>query len=139
MAEPSPETPAPEAADRAAPEPADEAAGEAEAWAEVTARWGEVDAHHAYLARWPDLDGLAAAGARYRAVLADRPRDEMALAMRAEILKRATVVGLATLPRTAPPGEASGRWKRVALILLAAWLGAAAAYLVWKLLTGPVL
>lgn len=117
--------------------PADEpAAAEAAAWAEVEARWGEPAAHQAYLARFPDLDGLSAAGRRYRDVLAARPGDAVALAMKAEIVKRATVVGLAMLPRSPPPA-AAGRWRRRALLLLAAWLGSALAYLLWKLFTGP--
>lgn len=124
--------PAPEA--QATPGP--DAAAEAEAWAEVEARWGEPAAHQAYLARRPDLDGLAAAGRRYRAALEARPGDEVALAMKAEILKRATVVGLSMLPRTPPPGAGGGRWRRVALLVLAAWLAAAVAFLAWKLLAG---
>jgi hypothetical protein len=128
MADPSPATPASGAplAGAAPDEPA--------AWAEVEARWGEAAAHHAYLARFPDLDGLATAGRRYRAVLAARPGDAMALAMKAEVLKRATVVGLAMLPRSAPPAAATGRWKRISLLLLAAWLGSTLAFLLWKLL-----
>jgi hypothetical protein len=105
------------------------------AWAQVEARWGEPAAHQAYLARFPGLDGLGAAGRRYRAVLAARPGDAVALAMKAEIVKRATVVGLSMLPRSAPPA-ATGRWKRVALVLLASWLGSTLAWILWKLVAG---
>ena len=56
--------------------------------------------HRAYLRRFTDLEGFAVAGGRYRAVLAERPGDAVALRMRDELVKRATVYGLATLPRT---------------------------------------
>jgi hypothetical protein len=92
-------------------------------------------ARQAYLARFSDLDGLTTAGRRYREVLAARPGDAVALAMKAEILKRATVVGLSMLPRSAPP-SAPGRWKRVSLLLLASWLGSTLAYVLWKLING---
>jgi hypothetical protein len=105
-------------------------------WAAVEARWSEPAAHRAYLARFPDLDGLTTAGRRYRDALAARPGDAVALAMKAEVLKRATVVGLSMLPRTAPPPAAGGRWKRRSLLLLAAWLGSTLAYVLWKLLHG---
>lgn len=131
MPEPSPTTPPDEAAGRAA-----ERSAEADAWAEVEARWADQAAHHAYLARFPDLDGLGQAGRRYRAALEARPGDATALAMKAEILRRATAVGLAMLPRTPPPSPGSGRWKRVALVVLTVWMGATLAVLTWKLLTG---
>jgi hypothetical protein len=115
----------------AAPDPAEQAA-----WAEVLARWGEPAAHQAYLARFPDLDGLTTAGRRYREVLATRPGDQTALAMKGEVLKRATVVGLAMLPRTPPSRAATGKWKRIALLLLTAWLGIALATIIWKIFTG---
>jgi hypothetical protein len=120
-----------------APEAAE--AGEPAAWAEVEARWGEPAAHRAYLARCADLaglEGLAVAGGRYRAALAARPGDTVALGMKAEVLKRATVLGLAMLPRTPPPSPAAGKWKRITLIALTAWLGATLAFLLWKLLAG---
>jgi len=123
--------PAPDA--QATPGP-EAAAAEAAAWAEVEARWGDPAAHRAYLARFTDLDGLAAAGRRYRAALEARPGDEVALAMKAEILKRATVVGLSLLPRTPPPAAGGGRWRRVALLALVAWLSATLVFLAWKLL-----
>jgi len=121
----------------ASPRPAPTAdPSEPAAWAEVLSRWAEPSSHQAYLARFPDLDGLATAGRRYRDVLAARPGDAVALAMKGEILKRATVVGLAMLPRTAPPAPSGGRWKRISLLVLAAWLGSTAAWLLWKLITG---
>jgi hypothetical protein len=130
MADPSPAAMDHEPADRPAAAPA-----EASAWAEVEARWGEPAAHQAYLARFPDLDGLTNAGRRYRAVLAARPGDAMALAVKAEIVKRATVVGLSMLPRSSPPA-ATGRWKRISLVLLASWLGSTLAWILWKLVAG---
>lgn len=116
-----------------------EAAGaeEAAAWAEVQARWSDQAAHLAYLARFPDLDGLATAGRRYRDVLAARPGDTVALAMKAEVVKRATVVGLAMLPRTAPPRVSTSGWRRIAIFAMAAWITVAAGWMAWKLLTGP--
>jgi hypothetical protein len=125
-------------ADAASPAPPPRAAVAAEpaAWAEVEARWGEVAVHHAYLARFPDLDGLTTAGRRYREVLARRPDDQVALAMKAEILKRATVVGLSMLPRSEAGAASGGRWKRYAYLLLAAWLGTTLAFLAWKLFGG---
>jgi hypothetical protein len=75
---------------------------EEEAWAGVLAAWGDEAVHLAYLAGLPDLVGMAAAGGRYRAVLESRPDDAMASRMREEILRRATALGLATLPRTPP-------------------------------------
>ena len=85
-------------ADPTAPAPSDPS--EEEAWSLVLASWGDDATHRAYLARFTDLEGLAVAGARYRAVLAERPQDPAALRMREELLRRATVVGLASLPRT---------------------------------------
>ncbi len=102
-----------------------DAGGEAEAWEEVLARWEDEAAHRAYLARFSDLEGLAQAGLRYREALLARPDDAIAARWRDEIVKRATVEGLARLPRTAPPREL-GRGARRAL-LAALLLGAAAA------------
>ena len=109
---------------------------EPQAWAEVVARWQEPAAHRAYLDRFPDLDGLTTAGRRYRSVLEARPDDAVALGMKAEILKRATVVGLAMLPRTPPPPLAGGKWKRRLLLMAAAWLASAAAWFLWHLTNG---
>jgi len=106
-------------------------------WAEVEARWDDPAAHKAYLARWVDLDGLTVAGRRYRAVLEARPGDTTALAMKAEILKKATVVGLAMLPRTAPTPLVGGKWKRRLILIAAMYLASGAVYLAWKLLGGP--
>jgi hypothetical protein len=110
--------------------------GEPAAWAEVQARWDEPTAHQAYLARFADLAGLATAGGRYRDALGARPGDAVALAMKAEVLKRATVIGLAMLPRTPPPRIEDGRLKRTATLLLASWLAGTLAWLFWKLFTG---
>jgi hypothetical protein len=118
----TPETPSPETpAEPAGPvDPAEEAA-----WAELRARWGEPEAHRAFLARFADLPGLARAGARYREVLALRPDDAGAQRGRDEVLRRATAVGLAAVPRTAPPPSASPWMRRGLLATLV--LGAAAA------------
>jgi hypothetical protein len=140
MAEPRPAPrPAPRLASSAtAPDSAPPAgAAEAEeAWAVLQPRWDDLAAHQAYLRRFTDLDGLTDAGRRYREVLAARPGDAMALAMKAEILKRATVVGLAMLPRTPPPAVTAGKWRRISLILLACWLGSTLVFLAWKLFGG---
>ncbi len=87
-----------EAADPTAPAPSNPS--EEVAWSLVLASWGDEAAHRAYLARFTDLEGFAIAGARYRAVLAERPQDPAALRMREELLRKATVVGLASVPRT---------------------------------------
>ncbi|HET8733856.1 MAG TPA: hypothetical protein VFM45_08795 [Anaeromyxobacteraceae bacterium] len=76
--------------------------GEPEAWARVEAAWGDEAVHRAYLARFADLEGLAVAGGRYRAALDARPGDPLAARFREEVVKRATVQGLASLPRAAP-------------------------------------
>lgn len=99
--EPIPGPPPDAAAAPADAAPAD--AAEAEAWAAVLAAWEDEAAHRAYLARFADLEGLAVAGRRYRAVLAARPADAVAARWRDEVVKRATVAGLALLPRTRPP------------------------------------
>lgn len=125
----------PTAGELGPPQELDGAEAEAAAWAELEARWADPSAHRAYLDRFADLDGLAVAGRRYRAVLQARPEDAQAAAMKAEILKRATVVGLAQLPRTPP--RAPGPWKQRALLVLAAWLALGGAWLLWKLLAGP--
>jgi hypothetical protein len=111
------------------PAPAPSPASEAEAWAQVEAAWEDEAGHRAYLSRFTTLDSLAAPGGRYRDALAARPGDPMAQRMRNELVKRATVLGLSTLPRTPPP-EKSPTLKR---ILMAAYislgmLGAWAAY-----------
>ena len=107
-----------------------EAGGEAEAWEEVLARWEDEEAHRAYLARFSDLEGLAQAGRRYRETLAQRPGDPVALRFRDEVLKRASVQGIAQLPRTQPPRQL-GRGARRAL--LAALLVGAALAVSWVL------
>jgi hypothetical protein len=94
-----------------APAPAAHAAEEA-AWAEVVSRWGDDEAHRGYLARFADLDGLARAGGRYRDALAARPGDAVAARWRDEVVKRATVQGLASLPRTRPPEQEFRRVRR---------------------------
>jgi len=109
--------------------------GEPAAWAMVLARWGEPAAHRAYLDRFADLDGLTTAGRRYRDELAARPGDAVALAMKAEILKRATVVGLASLPRT-PARAAVAPWLRRTGLALAASVGLTGAWFLWQLVTG---
>ncbi len=101
--------------------PAPSAPSEEEAWSLVLAAWGDEAAHRADQGRVTDLDGLAVAGGRYRAVLAERSQDPMALRMRQEVLRKATLVGLASLPRTAASG--APRWVR-RVLMLALLLGA---------------
>jgi hypothetical protein len=121
MRPPEPETPdEPQAADDAA-------------WAGVVARWDDESTHRHYLARHPGLEGLAHAGARYRAALDARPGDPVALRWRDEVLRRATALALAQLPRTAPtrPPRAAVAWgpRRVALALAVLLVLAAVAWL----------
>jgi hypothetical protein len=78
-------------------------ASDEEAWTEVLAAWSDGAMHRRYLARFPSLEALAIPGGRYRAVLAERPGDAMAVEMQAEIVKKATALGLAALPRSRPP------------------------------------
>lgn len=90
---------------------------EDEAWAAVTARWQEEDAHRAYLAAHADLDGLAEAGRRYRAALERDPADAVALRWRDEVVRRATAIALAQLPRTKPAPERTGMRRGVVAAL----------------------
>src|SRR5512142_1411047 len=87
----------------AAPAASGPEAAEPEAWAAVVAAWSDEDAHRRYLARFVDLEGLSRAGARYKAVLDARPEDEVAQRMRAEVVKKAMIYGMAAFPRTPPP------------------------------------
>ncbi|MFY3743787.1 hypothetical protein ACOQFB_07755 [Anaeromyxobacter sp. Red801] len=141
----TPETPRPDAPEAPGPAPAlapDEApappdpadadpAAEAEAWARVVEAWGDEGAHRAYLARFADLEGLAVAGGRYRAVLAERPGDAVAARFRDEVVKRATVQGLASLPRTVP--RQAGKLRRALVVAALLALGAAAAWAAFRL------
>ena len=110
---------------------------EAEAWAEVERRWDDPEAHRAYLDRFPGLDGLAAAGRRYRAVLEVRPADPRAQEMKGEVLKRATIVGLSLMPRTTPARGYQVPWVRRAVLLGVMALAAAVTWFLFKLLLGP--
>lgn len=105
---------------------------EEEAWSRVLACWGDETAHHAYLARFANLEGLAVAGNRYRAVLLERPQDAMALRMRDQLVQKATVLGLATLPRTVRREQPAV--VRRLLVILAVVLGAALVWAVYKLI-----
>jgi hypothetical protein len=131
----TPETQLPAApADPAGPfDPAEEAA-----WAELCARWGDPEAHRAFLSRFADLPGLARAGARYRGVLAVRPDDSAALRGRDEVLRRATVVGLASMPRTPPPPAASPWMRRGVIATLALGAAAALAFVLLQLVRSGV-
>jgi hypothetical protein len=96
--------------------------GEEEAWSELRARWDDPQAHRAFLARLGDLEALARAGARYRAVLERTPGDAAAAAGRDEVLRKATVIGLAAVPRTVPP-EPVSPWVKRGLVAALAVLG----------------
>jgi len=116
----------PEGAPASAPAPvpaADEAT-----WESLLARWGDEAAHRGYLDAQQGLEGLARAGARYREVLAVRPGDAAAQRGRDEVLRRATALGLAALPRAAPPRAGGGRGKWIALGALGALLLGAAGW-----------
>jgi hypothetical protein len=97
-------------------------AGEAEAWAEVRAAWGDDARHRAYLARFVSLDDLAVAGRRYREALADRPEDPVALRWRDEVVRRAVAAGLASVPHE-PARARRLRWLWPAVALALAALG----------------
>ncbi|HEX8908469.1 MAG TPA: hypothetical protein VF805_04670 [Anaeromyxobacteraceae bacterium] len=103
------------------------------AWAEVRARWGDEDAHRAFLERFPDLEGLAEAGRRYKGALDAAPADPVAARWRDEIVKRATAVALSRLPRTRPPRPLSPGLRRFLLLALAATAVSAAAWLLLRL------
>jgi hypothetical protein len=98
------------------------------AWASLRARWDDPAAHRAFLAACADLDALARAGARYRAALQETPDDAIAAAGRDEVLRKATVLGLASVPRTAPPAPVSPWVKRGLLSVLALLLAGAAGW-----------
>jgi hypothetical protein len=104
------------------------------AWAEVTSRWEDEKAHQEYLDRLWDLEGLAEAGRRYKAALDARPGDPVALRWRDEVVKRATALALAQLPRTRPPRTLSPGVRRL-LVALALALGISA--VAWVLLRWP--
>lgn len=106
------------------------------AWDELTRRWGDLDGHRALLAACADLDALAEVGRRYRAVLEARPDDPVAREMKGEILKRATVIGLAQLPRTRPPVYRSGIWPRRLLLGGVLVLAVAVTWLLGRLVLG---
>ena len=106
--------------------PADLDAEADAAWARVLASWGDESMHRAYVACLGDLDALAAAGRRYRAALAERPGDAIALRALGDIVKRATAQGLASLPRTAPPRRLSPGVRRLLVALLVVALAALA-------------
>jgi len=108
---PEEQLPLPLGGDAAAPD-----AGEDGAWRLVLSRWTDDDAHRAYLARFADLEALALGGRRYREVLQARPDDPVAARWRDEVIKRATVMGLAALPRTLPPEARVPRWVRSLVI-----------------------
>ena len=104
------------------------------AWAELRARWDDPLAHRAFLTRCRDLDALARAGALYRAALQAEPDDPVAAAGRDEVLRKATVLGLAAVPRIAPPVPISPWVKRGVLAALAVLLLGAAAWTALALL-----
>jgi hypothetical protein len=103
------------------------------AWADVLARWGDEAAHRAFLDRFGDLEGLAEAGRRYRDALGARPDDPVALRGRDDVVKRATALALAQLPRTRPPRELPRRLRIALLALLGAASVSAAGWLFLRL------
>ncbi len=84
-------------------------------WEELRARWTDDAAHRAWLDAFADLEGLARAGQRYRAHLAANEGDPVAQRWLQEVVKRATVHGLASLPRSKPP-PAIPKWAKWALV-----------------------
>jgi hypothetical protein len=108
--------------------------GEDAAWAALQDRWTDEEAHREYLGRPWDLEGLAEAGRRYKAALDAAPEDAVARRWRDEVVRRATAVALAQIPRTRPPRQVSPGVRRAAVaaaaLLLAALIG-------WVLLRLP--
>jgi hypothetical protein len=114
-----------------APPGAGAQADEIAAWDALVRRWEEEEAHRAYLARATDLDALAEAGRRYKAILDARPGDAVAIRWREEVVKRATAVAFASLPRGFDPEVVARRARLVravgwglvaALFAVAGWL-----------------
>jgi hypothetical protein len=110
-------------------------AAEERAWADLRAAWQDEEAHRAYLARFADLVGLAVAGRRYREALAADPDDAVAARWRDEVLKRAMVQGLASLPRRraslpSAPGWLKGLVLAAGVVSLLGW----AALVLWRML-----
>jgi hypothetical protein len=100
---------------------------EDEAWAAVAARWQDEEAHRAYLAAHnADLGGLAEAGRRYRAILESDPSDAVALRWRDEVVRRATAIALAQLPRTTPAPERRGLRRALVVALIVGFMVAIA-------------
>jgi hypothetical protein len=106
------------------------------AWAALRPRWEDREAHLALLAGCTDLPALAELGRRYRTELEARPTDALALEMKGEILKRATIVGLAQLPRTRLPDVQAGPWPRRLLLAGAGVLAVILTWVVGQLLRG---
>lgn len=102
-------------------------------WGAVRERWTDDEAHRAWLAGFSDLEGLARAGQRYRAWLDAHPGDPVAARWRDEVVKRATVRGLAELPRTRPPAPIPRWLKGAAISLLATALSYALYWIVQTL------
>jgi hypothetical protein len=113
-----------------------DAAGSDAAWAALEQRWEEPAAHKELLAACADLEALAEVGRRYRAVLERRPGDAMAQAAKAEILKRATVIGLSQLPRTRVPNLQQGPWPRRIILAGAAVVASILAWVLVALVRG---
>jgi hypothetical protein len=107
------------------------------AWAEVTARWADEGAHRAFLDRFGDLEGLAEAGRRYKVALDARPGDEVAARGRDEVVKRATALALAQLPRTKPPRQLSPGVRRALLLALVAASVVAAGWVLLRMSRVP--
>lgn len=111
------------------PPDAEDPRSDDEAWAEVVRRWADDDAHRDFLSRRPDLQGLAAAGRRYKAVLDLHPADAVAQRWRDEVLRRATTLAFAQLPRTSPPAVSPTLRRALIagavllLVIAVAWVG----------------
>lgn len=112
---------------------AESATAEEAAWAEVLVAWDDEARHRAYLDRFPDLEGLAVAGRRYREVLTARPGDAVAARFRDEVLKRAMVQGLVSLPRPAAAAEKPRNVFRALIVAVAVGLGAATWWMIHRL------
>jgi hypothetical protein len=89
------------------------------AWAELLRHWDEEAVHRRLLDSACDLEALAEVGRRYRRKIEERPGDALALRFRDEVVERASVLALASLPRTPAPRTLPSSYRKAALVAIA--------------------